>query len=207
MLKVIGVGEVSKPVDFLVVSFMLQSEDYDYQEVLRKLNLKLRALRESINKAGFNDNDLKTLNYKIEPRYQYQDGRSVFNGYRGTHDLVLEFAYDKERLNRLFTSLLTSNVDALFSLDFTVKESQRLKDEAIKEAINNAFHNANLIASSANIKLGKILNIIYDEPRAIPYPRLRIEAMSYAPKNSLDVVPSEVKETATVHIEFEIILK
>lgn len=204
-IRVRGFGDVSTPVDHIVINFSIQSEDYDYQEVLRKLNIKSNALRYSLPLASFDEKDLKTINFRVEPKYQYQDGRNIFTGYRGYHDLVLEFDYDKTRLNRLFLTLQDNKSEALFTLNFIKKDNQMVKDEAIKLAVSNAFHNASIIALSAGIKVGKVINIIYDVQQASPYQGLRIEAMSYAPRDSLDIIPSDIKVSASVIIEYEII--
>ena len=54
-IRVRGFGDVSTPVDHIVINISIQSEDYDYQEVLRKLNIKSNALRDSLPLASFDE--------------------------------------------------------------------------------------------------------------------------------------------------------
>ncbi len=201
-LRIKGTGKASRQPDLIVVNFKIVSEDYNYDEALNNLNKRTALLRQDIVKAGFNRDDLKTTNFNINTKYRYEDGQSYFDGYRASHDLKLEFPYNRLLLNQLLKIVSISNANAEFKIFFEVDDKEDFKNELLRNAVENAKKNALVITDAAGVKLGKILNITYDWQEILSRSKLKMEMSEI--QNGIDVVPEDVEAGDTVSIEWEI---
>ncbi len=203
VLRVKGVGEVLKNPDLIVVIFKIISKNIDYDQAMNDLNRRTVILRNDIVKAGFAKDDLKTTNFAINTEYIYKDGKNVFVGYIAEHDLKLSFDYNQLVLNNLLRIITKSEANPLFNVFFEVKDKVSFKALVLKDAVFNAKANASVIASSAGIKLGKILNINYDYQEIVYRSQAKLENTMLS-SSAIDIIPDTIKGTDTVHIEFEI---
>lgn len=203
VIKVKGVGNVTKQPDLVVIQFKIISKGYDYDKVMNDLNERTAILRNDIVKAGFAKEDLKTTNFSIDTEYKYKDGENIFTGYKALHDLKLEFDYNQIILNNLLRTISSSEADPEYRILFEVKDKRAFKDEILTDAVNNAKQNASVIANASSVKLGNILNITYDY-REIPYRSSVVLEKTMLNSSSLDIYPEDVTGTDTVFIEWEI---
>lgn len=205
VLSIKGTGKVSKKPDLIVIGFKIVSDNFNYDDALNDLNRRTNILRQDIVSAGFDRDDLKTTNFNIDTKYKYEKGQSYFIGYKASHDLKLEFNYNRGLLNKLLKIVSVSEANSEFKIYFEVKDKENFKNELLKNAVENARKNALVIADTAEVKLGKILNINYDWQEIVFRSQVVMEEMNlYESKNSIDIVPEDVKASDTVSIEWEI---
>ncbi len=202
ILRVRGDGRVSRSPDLIVFSFTITSLNVVYDKAMDDLNNRTAFLIQDIIKAGFTRDDLKTTNFSVNTEYKYQNGDNVFLGYKAIHELKLEFAYNQNILNNLLRILSDSKSEALYIINFEVKDKQSFKNEVLKDAVNNAGQNASVIADTASIKLGKILNINYED-RDIVYRSKAYLEDTMVKTSAIDIVPEDVQGTDSVIIEWE----
>lgn len=203
VLKVRGVGKVVHYADLVVVNFTVMSKDYTYDKAINELNYKTEILKQDIEKANFSRDELKTINFYINPEYRFQNNENIFLGFKAIHELKLEFTFDKVVLNNLLKIISNSKSEATFNLSFEVKDKTLIKGEALRSAVKDAKNNANIIANSAEIKLGKILNIEYLN-QFVPFrSTLRIDNPEIK-TSDVDITPEDVIISSEVIIEWEI---
>ena len=100
-----GVGRLSLKPDQVAVTLCLKTTDPVYEEAMRAATAELAQLRAAIAGVGFAEDDLKTASFDIDTVYESdcdRDGnyRRRFVGYRVTHELKLELAYDTQQIGR-----------------------------------------------------------------------------------------------------------
>ncbi len=203
ILSVKGVGQVSKIPDLMVVNFEIMSQSYDYDKAMNELNKRTNILKQDIMKANFSKEDLKTTDYSIDTDYKYENNEKIFLGYKAIHQLRLEFDYKQEVLNQLINIVSKSDAEPVYRLSFEVKDKQSFKDEVLTDAVLNAKQSASVIAKSAGIKLGKILNINYNVPEIMIRSSLVLENQMLE-ASQVSITPEEIKETDSITIEYEI---
>lgn len=98
-----GVGRLSLKPDQVAVSLSLDTIDPVYEKAMRAATAELAQLRAAIAGVGFAEDNLKTASFDIDTVYESDrdsDGNyhRRFVGYRVTHELKLELAYDTQRL-------------------------------------------------------------------------------------------------------------
>lgn len=166
-ITVKGTGKVSVPPDYIVLTFKLETINFDYSRMLEESSARFLSLCETIDVLGFAEDALKTQSYKVSVvnksvRDEYDNYKEVFQGYKCTHKLSLSFDFDSERFSQVLTAVSHCSAKPSISIDFTVKDPDAIKEELLRTATRNARKKAEILTSEANVKLGQLLAIDYD---------------------------------------------
>lgn len=104
--------------------------------------------------------DIQTTTVTVTPRYtQPKDGRApAIDGYRAANAVRLAVR-DVKRLGEVLDKAAALGANQTNSIRFEVANAERLKDEARRQAMENARKRAELYAKAAGAELGPVLRI------------------------------------------------
>lgn len=160
-----GVGTIKTKPDYVIISLRLKGEDKEYVKAVNKANEKIELLKKAIKSVGFSDDDLKTLNFSARTVYknvQKVTGYvNVFDGYSVDYQLKLAFDFTQQKLSETLTAIANSGSDAEFSISFTVKNPEKIADELLISATENARRKAEVLAKASGKALGGLISIDY----------------------------------------------
>jgi len=113
-----------------------------------------------LKSAGIAAKDIRTTALNVEPRYtQPKDGRAAtISGYRVSNQVRLTVR-DVKRLGEILDQAISLGANQVSQIAFDVAEPERLKDEARRQAMENARRRAELYAKAAGAQLGPVLRI------------------------------------------------
>jgi len=160
-ITVKGVGKVSASPDIIEISITVCAADMDYKTAVDISNKRLSALRNALEKTGFDKERLKTVRYDVHAVHQYKNNENVFMGYGVNHSLKLELDMDKELLAKTIDALSGCDADTNFNIRFTVKDKDALTARLLKSAAENAKENALILCEASGVALGTLLKINY----------------------------------------------
>ena len=166
-ITVRGVGTASVKPDFIAVTFNIVSKDMEYSKSVENANRRIEMLQKAVVSSGFAKEDLKTLSFNVRTNYEGETDehgryRNVFAGYVCRYTLKLSFDMDAKRLAETLTAISDSGADAEFSIKFTVKNPERVSEELLRSATENARQKAEVLCAASGAKLGTLLKIDYD---------------------------------------------
>lgn len=123
-------------------------------------------LKDLFEKLGFQRKDLKTVYFNVDTEYEsYQDRdkswKRRFKGYKYNHHMKIEFAADNKRLGQVLYALAHSSLRPEFSIEYTVADVEKCKNELLHKAIEDSIQKAQVLTTAANVKLGEIQAIDY----------------------------------------------
>lgn len=172
-ITVNGVGRITAAPDTVSLSAKLLSTDKDYAIAVENSAAQLEKLKNAVSKLGFDEKALKTSNFAVNANYEsVNDGngryKRVFTGFSCVHDLVLEFDFDSKRLADVIAAVAESLSEPDISIDFTVKNTDKLRDELLKNAVANARKKAELLCGAAGVTLGALVSIDYSSDNLVP---------------------------------------
>lgn len=124
------------------------------------------VLKDLFEKLGFQRKDLKTVYFNVDTEYEsYQDRdkswKRRFKGYKYNHHMKIEFAADNKRLGQVLYALAHSSLRPEFSIEYTVADVEKCKNELLHKAIEDSIQKAQVLTTAANVKLGEIQAIDY----------------------------------------------
>jgi len=166
IITVKGVGNVSSKPDMIIISLTQETLARDYGNTMEKAAADLDEIRKSIARAGYDPTELKTSSFNVNTKYErirdtqgnYQD---QFKGYLCTHRLNFEFAYDMQELGKVLSEIAGCEAKPKFSIRFSVKDQDAMKERMLEDAVANAMSKANILAKATGVKLGEIMRIDY----------------------------------------------
>lgn len=164
-LRVTGEARVNVKPDVVVLSFPLSASQRDYKSAVQDLNKKLDSLRVAVSTCGVKKEELKTTSFSVEKETEWdsKQRKHLFTGFSASHSVSLEFLYDKSYLDQILSIIVETCADIEFKINFKTSDSvtEIAEEEMLRLAVSNAHKNALILADSAKIKLGDIINIDY----------------------------------------------
>jgi uncharacterized protein len=198
-MRVRGIKQGKMAPDWVLVRMELISENRDYQTVIEDLNQRYVILLNEFLKLGFKQEDIETANYQVDTEYRYEDHQKIFVGYRAHQNLEVAFPFKSKRLNQVMLTLGESKAKPEYQLAFFLKEEEAFRHRLLSGAVEAATQNALVIADQLGVKLGNILEVVYEENQATPYPRAFAMAES-----QMSLQPKEIERTESVVVTWEI---
>ncbi|MDE6580634.1 MAG: SIMPL domain-containing protein [Ruminiclostridium sp.] len=167
-LTVKGIGKASLSPDQTVIDITIESRDMDYNKTADMQHEKTQELKNALTELGVDISKLKTSNFNVNTNYenvQTDNGRweRKFAGYIGTHHLSLKFDFDTDKLKWIISAITScKKANPTFNISFDVKDKESVNDKLLELAVTDAMKKAAVLSSAANVDLGVILNIAYD---------------------------------------------
>lgn len=134
------------------------------QENSQKMNNAIDFLKNN----GIEDKDIKTQNYNLEPRYQHftcPQGKTSkpcppaeIVGYSISQTISVKIR-NFDAISEVLSGIVESGANSVSQLSFTVDDPTALQNQAEEEALTKAKKQAEMIASVAGFKVGKLVSI------------------------------------------------
>ena len=212
VIKVTGRGMIKLRPDTTVVNVLLRGVHKEYRDAVEHSANDTEKLRGIFGKLDFAHADLKTVNFRIDPRYESvrkdDEYKQILAGYEYFHAMKLSFPSDNTLLGRIMFELAGSGLDPEFDVSYTVKDREAAKNRLLEAAVNDAAEKAKRLAGAAGCELGGIVCINYSmsEPDMVLRPMAKMALNSSMRMNSaeaafdMNIEPddAEISDTVTV---------
>ena len=218
MIKVTGKGNLKVKPDVTRITITLEGQNKEYDKILEQSSKDTEALKDILEKQGFDRSDVKTLMFNVDTRYEsYQtrdkSWRERFVGYEFKHVVKVEFASDNTRLGKILFAL--ANAIAIhpdFRISYTVKDKEASKNELLGKAIADAKAKAVVLTSAAGVTLKDIKTIDYSWGEIeFEYSPMRGDMLCKAAmleedcgSFAMDIEPDDIEVSDTVTVVWEI---
>lgn len=186
-ITVSATGTVDAIPDLARIQTGVVSEADTAAQALSGNSQAMAKLIGGLKEAGIDAKDIQTSSFRVEPRYTNpRDGQSApqIDGYRVVNEVQV-VVRDVGKLGGILDALVKLGANQMNGLSFEVSKAETLKDDARKQAIENALRRAKLLASAAGAEVGEVISISEEVAMGGPRPY----AMARAAK--ADMVPIE----------------
>lgn len=156
--QVTGEGRVFAKPDVAEVSFGAQIEAATVKDVQGRANEIINRATERLKKLGLKDEEIRTTNYNLTPKYRYDSGRQTLDGFMANITLQIKVK-DFAKMNEAVDTAVAAGINQVSSLAFDVEDKEKFMNQARAKAVQEAQRKAQALASSAGMKLGRITNI------------------------------------------------
>lgn len=213
-IRVTGKGQLKVHPDMTRITMELEGMDWEYGETLKKSSKETEKMKDLLVPFGFERTDLKTLRFNVEPIYESykvkDEYKRRFNGYKFTHVMKVEFDSDNKRLGKILYALAGSTLHPEFSLSYTVKDPEAVKNELLGKAVKDAIAKTGVLSNAAGVKLGDIQSVDYSwgeiDFEVRPMNKLMAEPCigSGCASYDMDIEPDDIEVQDTVTVVWEI---
>lgn len=175
-ITVSDTGTIYAKPDLALTTLSVISEAKTVAEAMSDNTEKMNAIVGSVKGKGVEDKDLKTTNFNIYPRYEYENkdcsmyycppGKRVLAGYTVSQSLEVKMR-DMEKIGEIIEGATVAGANEVGDLQFTIDKQDELKAQAREEAIEKAKAKAKELAKVLGIKLVRINS--FNESSVLPY--------------------------------------
>lgn len=162
-LAVTGKGTVRRAPDKMKIVFSVSATEPDLASARKAFAGESAKVAEALAAAGVEISEVTTAGGYMNKSYRYEDGKRIFEGYRMTEEYTVTAPMDRERLDRIKTTLFKSEAIGSLEERFELYDPEALRGEARAAAVANARTIAGELAKAAGVKLGEITLIEYGE--------------------------------------------
>jgi len=217
VITVSGDGEVFALPDIATFTFGSVENAKTVAEAQKKATEKINKALALVKAAGVEDKDIKTVDYNIYPRYEYQNfpctqfqcppSKQYLNGYEVTQTISVKVR-KVEDAPKILESLGGVEVTNLSGLEFSVDDQKKLEAEARSKAIASAQEKAKVLVRDLGVRLGRVVNFSESGNYPIAYREgygMGGDGISVsAPAPKVELPAGQNKITSNVSITYEI---
>lgn len=209
-----GIGKLSLKPDQTVVSLTLKNIHAVYDKAMDEAVKHLEQLRNAIEEIGFAKDELKTASFDVGTEYENERDKNGnykrrFVGYRVTHALKLEFAFDSRRLSKVLGAVATCIAEPELNVQFTVKDREAVNAALLESACSNAKAKAEVLTKASGVTLGELVSIDYNWGELHLYSPTRYEMedacmmRASAAPTAMDIEPDDIDVSDSVTFVWE----
>lgn len=168
-ITISGEGKVTAIPDIAQISLGIQTEKWKVVDAQKENTEKMNGIIKELKGMDIDAEDIKTTNYSIYPRYDWNEGIQILRGYQVTQDVMVKVR-DLEKVGDILDAAASAGANQIGGLNFTIDEPEDLRQQAREKALVNAKEKADALAKVAGAKLGKLVS--FNESSngyAVPY--------------------------------------
>ena len=167
---------------------------------------QLAAVTNALHKLLGTSADLMTVNYALNPNYQYHPdgGQPTITGYTATN-VVRVSLDDLAKVGMVIDTATRAGANHVESVRFTVRDPEALRALALRDAALKARAEAEALASALSLKIIRILSA--EESRAISVPINEVTVPAFRREGAsapTPIQPGTIDVTADVTLTVEV---
>ncbi len=210
LFTVQGTGEVTAIPDTAMINMGVSKTAPSVEEAQKQVNDVINQITTEVKNLGIEAKDIKTVNYSVNPNYDYTSGTQKINGYMVNADVQVKLK-PVDKANQAIDAATKAGATNVGNVQFVLDDAKKaeLEEQARKEAIEKAKAKAESIARTSGIKLGRLIDVQETGDLGVQPPTLmRAEfskdaAGSANPVPATELNPGENKVSTTVSLSYE----
>ena len=159
-IRVTGDAVVTAKPDRALIDVGVLTQEKQSQNAASQNARQLDAIMVALHKLLGADADVKTINYALNPDYQYRPlgGKSAVSSYTALN-VVRVTVDDLDKVGPVIDAATQAGANHVESVRYTVRDQQVLRSQAVREAALKARANADALASALNLKITRIVSV------------------------------------------------
>lgn len=182
-------------IDIGVTTRATHSQDAAAQNA-RQVDAVLAAVRKAAGPAAV----LKTISYSLNPTYQYHPNgeEPTLTGYNAVN--VVQVTLDElAKIGAVIDSATQAGANQVQGIQFTLRDAEAVRAEALREAATKARAAADVLASALGLKVVRILTVEESSPRVVP-------VRAYMGAARAAAAPATPVESGTLDVTADVVL-
>ena len=194
-----GTGQVTAVPDIAVIRLGVQTSGEDL-EAAQQENARLsQAVLDAIENMGITD--IKTQQYTINKDYEYVDGKQIDKGYIVRNIFEIR-TRDLDQVGELIDVSVKSGANVVDLIDFEVSDANAYYNEALNNALDNAFEKARSITNNIGAILNPIPTKITENTNTpVPYRNLAMREGAYT--TPIEAGTKQIEASVIVEFNYE----
>jgi uncharacterized protein YggE len=199
LMTVTGEGTIAAVPDSAVIRLGVSSQGKNARAASDANAKEMTVVLVAIKESGVADRDIQTTSLSLQPQYDpNKTGAPRLIGFQATNQVTIKIR-DIGQLPAVLDRAIAAGANEMSGIEFVVSEQAKLLDKARIEAIADARRKAELYASAAGMKVGRVMAISEEGPTQTPRAYQTMRAGAATP-----IAPGEQMLRAVVTVSYEL---
>ncbi|KMY52048.1 SIMPL domain-containing protein [Peribacillus loiseleuriae] len=196
-LTVIGEATIQASPDQAIITLGAITENKDPTIAQQQNATAMANILKGLASLGIPDDQIKTKEYRMDPQYDYLDGKEIFRNYKVHHILEIR-TKNIDRVGSMIDTSIKNGSNSVSNIRFSLSQHDMYYNQTLELALQNAKQKALALAKAADVTLQQIPEIIEEIP-AGPLPVL-YQTSFVAKAASTQIQPGELEIKAIVKV-------
>ena len=205
IITVTGQGTAKAAPDEAVLSAGVQTNARTAAAALADNARAMNAVIATLRNAGIPERDIQTSGFSVGPQYSQNNAANTAPhvvGYQVSNTVTVTVA-DIDKTGPVLDALVASGANSIGGIDFTIKDTKALLNDARAQAVADATMRAQVLAKAAGVTLGPI-TAISESSTGMPMRPMGRMMMAAADVAATPIAAGQESLTAEVTITWEI---
>jgi len=207
-LSVSGQSEMFVKPDLARIALSVENEAKTVDKAMETNTKKMNAVIEKVKEQGVKEKDLKTTNFRLNPRYEWRDekiyppsGKRVLVGYRVNQSLEVKIR-DLDKIGAIIETATSNGANQVGNISFEVENKDEYQEQVRKQAIDKAKEKAETLANQLGVTLVNIKS--FNEGGYAPmlqydnYARLEKDAAGSSSSANIQAGENKIETNVTI---------
>ena len=140
-VKVTGEATLQATPDQAIITIGVQTENVDPKLAQQENAQTISDIITVLKELGIAESNIKTSDYRIDPQYNYVEGKEIFKNYKVQHMLQIK-TKDIEKVGSIIDSAVKHGANSVSNVRFSLANSDSFYNQALTIAISNAYEKA-----------------------------------------------------------------
>lgn len=207
-ITVVGNGDARAQPDIALITVGSIQIAPTAQAAMAEVNRRVAGVIAAARGQGLQDRDIQTSGLSLQPiqrpRTSSDQRPPEIEAYRASSNVTLTVR-DIAQASAVLDAAMSGGADVVGGVRFTLADPERLRTEALANAVRNAGRNAEEMAKAAGVRLGGVVSLA-EEGGATPVPRPATEVARLAAGDvPAPVEPGELVVQARVRATYAVV--
>ena len=199
-VKVTGEATLQATPDQAIITLGVQTENVDPKIAQQENSQTISEIIEVLKELGINESNIKTSDYRMDPQYNYVEGKEVFKNYKVQHMLQIK-TKDIQKVGSIVDAAVKQGANSVSNVRFSLANSESYYNQALTIALNNAHEKAMTLTRAIDVPLHPIP--VGMEEITTAAPPVVYQTTSFVKASTTPIMPGELQITATVRVEYK----
>jgi len=152
-----GQGEVDAKPDLTTITLGVVTEGDTVEAIQTENTNKMNSILDMVKGLGIKEADIKTLNFSVNPRYDWDEGERKEVGYEIRQNVQVKVR-DEANTSKILAESGKLGANQVGGLNFTIDDPTKFEQEARLDAIKDAQDKAQELADELGLKLVRVVS-------------------------------------------------
>ena len=200
LIIVSGEGEVTFEPNIVMVHAGVSTNRMKVADCYEENNQAMRRISKELRERGIAKEDIRTIQFSLNPQYDYVKGKREFRGYQLRHVFLVKIR-DMDKTAEILDKIVEAGATDISNIVFTSDKVEQHESTAREKAIKDAEEKARTLAKSAGVKRGDVVRIEEISGGQGRLPAFQESTLRVAAA-SPPIMPGELKVQVVVKVHF-----
>ncbi len=172
-LAVQGTAMLKVPADQLNLAIGVITDARKADEALRLNSQKMNGILKSLEKTGLTKKEYQTSRFEVRPQWSPRpknvdrEWRPHIVGFSVTSRLSVR-TLKRDLGGKLIETAAEAGANDIGSVYFDLSDPRKYREQAIREAVENALNDARILAKAAGVEILRVLSLNLDHSQQAP---------------------------------------